>query len=514
MGIDFYKKITGKTLEEHSRLPKLDEVVDKLVKSSGSRYPLLTLGEGDTSVFIKEEEREHAHIIGTTGEGKSKLLEHLIRHDISQGKGVCFLDPSDMGDTMYNILRYCYSIGHKKVCLIDPYHRYKFNKVPVINPLHYEFSYKDASVANIMDTLRVLFKTSDASDTPRIQRYLPALLRILWASKNTLRDSIYFTQKVFINQREIMYEELELHDKDVMMIEDTYSTRYTQENFQSTINRLQPFYDSTLELIFGHPEGLNFPKMISEGWVILVNLYSGFGFEPIHTRLLGTTIINELIFALDRLRNRGWKGVYYLYVDEAGRYANRNLADLLAYKRKSGLRVTLAHQYFNQFEDKYVLDAINNLCKLKIAFYMPNRADRDIFVKNAYGGELADRDVSFVLSGQKKQYAVIKKPKKPAHVVRIRDVPTIEVTKDKLESFILELYSQPWYKTPKEIKETFNVRFPPKNIERPQPGKAPHRPSGGKAPVSKGVQPRGNEQGVPKGNEEPKEPGKRRPIKI
>src|SRR6185503_995339 len=164
-----------------------------------------------------------------------------------------------------------------------------------------------------------------------------------------------------------------------------------EQLFSSTVNRLEPFWDSTLALMFGANEGVDFIKMITEGWVILVNLYSGFGFEPIHTRLLGTTIINELIFALDRLRSRAWRGVYYLYIDEAGRYAKRNLADLLAYKRKSRLRVTLAHKYFNQFEDKYVLDAINTLCKLKIAFYMPNREDRDKFVRMAYGGELADR---------------------------------------------------------------------------------------------------------------------------
>jgi energy-coupling factor transporter ATP-binding protein EcfA2 len=478
-----------------------------------TRYPLLTLGIGEQRVTIKEEEREHTHIIGTTGEGKSKLLEHLIRHDIDQGRGVCFLDPSDMGDTLYNVLRYCYKIGHKKVCLIDPYHRYSFGKVPVINPFHYQPSYKDASVALIMDTLRVLFKTSDASETPRIQRYLPALLRILWSAKATLYDSIYFTQKVFENQRDLLYGNLAPQDKDMMMIEDMYRTRLTQENFQSTINRLQPFYDDTMKLIFGHPEGINFPKMIHEGWVILVNLYSGFGFEPIHTRLLGTTIINEIIFGLDRLRNRGWRGVFYLYVDEAGRYANRNLADLLAYKRKSGLRVTIAHQYFNQFEDKYVLDAINNLCKLKIAFYIPNREDRDKFVRSAYGGELADRDVSFVLSGQKKQYAVIKKPKHPAHIVRIQDVVPAEVSKEKLDEYIKQIYENEWYKTPQEIN---NDRFPPprKDTNGPKSGGSSNGSPTGKASVPKRVQPRNDKQGVPEGNEKPQNPTNKRPIKI
>lgn len=145
--IDYYKKWTGKSLKEHSRLPKLDEIVSWSVKAAQSNYPLLILGEGESQVFVRDEEREHVHIIGTTNEGKSKLLEKLIRHDIDQGHGVCFLDPSDMGDTMYNILRYCFTINHKKVCLIDPFHHYSFGKVPVLNPLHYQSTYKDASVA-------------------------------------------------------------------------------------------------------------------------------------------------------------------------------------------------------------------------------------------------------------------------------------------------------------------------------------------------------------------------------
>lgn len=513
--IDYSKKWTGKSLDEY-RLPELDEIVDKSLKASRSKYPLLSLGAGETEVFLNEEEREHAHIIGTTNEGKSKLLEYLIRHDIDQGHGVCFLDPSDMGDTLYNILKYCYKVKHKKVCLIDPYHRFKFNSVPVINPLHYNASYRDASVANIMDTLRVLFKTTDAAETPRIQRYLPALLRILWSAKATVRDSVYFTQRAYVSQRDQLYQNLPLQDRDVLMIEDMYRTRLTEEHFQSTVNRLQPFYDSTLELIFGYEKGINFPKLISEGWVILVNLYSGFGFEPIHTRLLGTTIINEIIFALDRLKSRGWRGVHYLYVDEAGRYANRNLADLLAYKRKSGLRLTIAHQYFNQFEDKYVLDAINNLCKLKVAFYMPNREDRDKFVRLAYGGDLPDRDVSYVLSGQKKQYAVIKKPKKPPHVVRIPDVETPNVSREKLDQYIKHIYENEWYKTPAEITKLSNERFPPpsKNPVSSKSRSTPNRAAVSKASVSRRVQSEPSKQALPKGNEEPQEPRNKGPIKI
>jgi hypothetical protein len=402
------------------------------------------------------------HIIGTTGEGKSKLIEHLIRGDIQQGKGVCFLDPTDRAETAYSILRYCQSIGFTKVCLIDPHLIHSHNRVCTIQPFHYQKTYKTASVSNLMDTVRLLFMTKDAAETPRIQRYLAALFHCLWNAELTLHEASYFTEYKHstVRRKEILSASDPL-DRHRLALEEAFETYYRfNSEFASTVRRLEPFFESTLDLMFGADDGVDFIKMITEGWVILVNLYSGLGFEPIHTRLLGTTVINEIIFALDRLRNRGWKGVYYLYVDEAGRYANRNLADLLAYKRKSGLRVTVAHQYFKQFEDISVLDAVKNLTKIKVMFNTPNPADRLEMVKAlGYGGDIPPTLAQYANQDLPKQYAVIKMGKHPPQRVRIQDVPDIKLSRKEQDEFIFKLIQQPFYKTPTEIHEQFDKRF-------------------------------------------------------
>src|SRR5271166_2986957 len=36
---------------------------------------------------------EHTHVIGASGGGKSKFLEHCILQDIAMGHGVCVVDP-------------------------------------------------------------------------------------------------------------------------------------------------------------------------------------------------------------------------------------------------------------------------------------------------------------------------------------------------------------------------------------------------------------------------------------
>jgi hypothetical protein len=385
------------------------------------------------------------HIIGTTGEGKSKFLEYLIREDIDRGNGLCFLDPSENGDTVYKVLSYCEQKGHQKILLIDPHHRYRFNKIAPINPFT---RYREASVASVMDTIRVLFRQRDAAETPIIQRYLPAILHVLHNAGMTLYDALYFTDPIYVRQREQILDANDSLDRQRLMLESVFSNRTLFLEFQSTVRRLEPLFHPTLQLMFGSRRGINFPELIADGWVVLVNLYAGFGFEPIHTRLVGTAIINEIVTSLDRLNANGWKGRYYLYIDEAARYANRNLADLLSNKRKSGLSVILAHQYFSQFEESFVLDAILNACKIKIAFNIPSREDRDKIVRMFYGGQLNDRDVSYSLSNLRKQHAVIKLPKQPPTIARIPDVKDLDRVSDEYINFI---YSNPVYLSSAEI---------------------------------------------------------------
>lgn len=405
------------------------------------------------------------HILGTTGEGKSRFIEHLIRGDILAGNGVCLLDPTDRAETCYNILRWCASQGFTKVCLVDPHTIHSLNRITCLQPFHRKTSYQTASISNLMDTIRILFMTKDAAETPRIQRYMTALLSVLWKAEMTLHEALYFTDfrnPIYRARRKYILDQCNELDRNRITIEDAFDnyTRW-QMYFSSTINRLEPFFDSTLDLMYGSDTGIDFIKMITEGWVILVNLYSGLGFEPIHTRLLGTTVINEIIFALDRLRNRSWRGVYYLYIDEAGRYANRNLADLLAYKRKSGLRVTVAHQYFKQFEDSQILDAVKNLTKIKVMFNTPNPSDRLEMVKSlGYGGDIPPTLAQYANQDLPKQTAVVKIGKQPPERIKIPDVPDVKMKQKAQEEYILKLMSNAeYYRHPDDIRTEFKQRF-------------------------------------------------------
>jgi hypothetical protein len=183
-----------------------------------------------------------------------------------------------------------------------------------------------------------------------------------------------------------------------------------------------------MQLIFGSNDTpIDFTQLISQGWAILVNLDSEGMFGREHQRLLGTVIINEILHGISRLRSSNWKGVYYLYIDEAGDYATPKVSEMLDKKRKAGLRLTLSHQRFDQFHDKDVLSAVYGGTKIKVLFNTPSRDDRDKMIRMMYGGELSDREISYTLSMLRKQHAVIKINKQRPVVTRIPDIPDIDI---------------------------------------------------------------------------------------
>lgn len=466
--VDLFKLITGQTFEEKYPKQSLDQTVANQIKSYQSAYPLRLLGHSkDGEVFVSEEERSaNFHILGAPGEGKSKFLEYNIRKDIDAGLGLCLLDPSEGGDTARNVLKYCASIGYEKVILIDP-SLPKFPKLAPLNPKAVK-----RSVAGVIEALGILFDLKSTA-TPRIKRYLTALLRLLTTRNLTLAETKYFSDyyRDIAIRKDILGE-----DRDSATIRNLFRSEYKFDTFfSSSINQLDSLWQEPLISMLGNKEGINFIEAVSNGWVILVNL-SPYRLTEDESRLLGVLVISQIIQAVDVLVNRNWKGVYYLYVDEAGRFATPQIDTLLSYKRKSGLRLVLAHHFNEQFEDRKVFNSIVNNARIKLMFDTPNPQDR-LFAMKAmgYGGDITPTMAAFANQNLPKQYAILKKNKQTPVRIRIPDVLEVKVTKEKLKTYIEELLKAPWYES--------SLPKNPKRLERREAfdGKADNA-----SPVSKG----------------------------
>jgi hypothetical protein len=491
--MDIYEKmILGQSLDELTRLPSIEETVSKLEQQILSNYPLRVLGIGtEGEVPISEEDREsHIHVLGSPGEGKSKFLELLLRQDIDSGYGACLIDPSDNGDTCYKVLKYAIRKGYQKIVLIDP-HDFRTYGVPCLNPIHTKAP-APAVVGNLMDAIRVLWGQKEGFETPRINKYLPALLTALHAAGMTLAEARYFmaNSPLYRPRRERIVSQLDPFSLHRQHLEEAFATRLNYESFQSTVNRLQPFLDPTMELMFGSQQGLHFQDLVSQGYLVLVNLDPEGVYGQEHQRLLGTIIINEITYAISRLRNGGWRGVYYLYIDEAGDYATSKLSYILDKKRKSGLRLTLSHQRFDQFSDKDVSSAVYGGTKIKVLFNTASREDRDKMIRMMYGGEVSDREASYALSQLKKQHAVIKINKMPPVSMRLTDVPDVQMSAKDLNDWKAKHYTNAFYRQAKAVREEINNRFA---IRTP----AQHAPHPNRSQTNQQPQaPRDNPQGT------------------
>ena len=156
----------------------------------------------------------------------------------------------------------------------------------------------------------------------------------------------------------------------------------------------------------------------------------------------------------------------------------------LALKQKTGLKVTLAHQYTKQFEDPYIHSAIMANCKITAMFNITMAEDRDYISKQFYGGDISPEDASDANSDLAKQHAVIKVPKRPARRVRIPDIKPPPVTAGQLDSYIKQIYKQEWYHAANRKTTIYS--------EPTRPGTQANRRAGSTAGVSdKGSQDNG-----------------------
>ena len=481
MPVDIFEKlILGKTFEEATRIPTAQQAISRLEQALTSNFPLRILGLGaDEELSLSEEMRAaHWHIVGSTRQGKSKLIESLVRHDLDNGYGCTLLDPSENASTAHSILRYCIKHNYKNVIWID---LNDAHVIPTINPLTWRGpAAASGKVAACMDAVRLLWAQNEWQATARIQTYLKALFTALYFAKATIPDAVAFLAVQERGGHNPILADMERKRRQIMnelpptseariTLEQVFTSRATfLTDFQPTIRRLNPFFDPLPRLIFGSTDTpLNFEDIVRNKTCLLVNLdMRGVGGDDLR-RLIGTFIINGLVNAVSYLNKRTeWKGRHYLYMDEAGLFVTSALTDIMAYQGKSGLWATIAHHYYRQFEDQHILEGIENLSHIKCLFFVGNPYDRDRMVKSMYFGELA-KCANEAAANLKKQQMMIRVGKEPARVVTVVDVPDVpNITPAQLGEFKEQIYnSNSFYRKPETIEEEIKQRF---NVSKPQ----------------------------------------------
>jgi hypothetical protein len=310
-------------------------------------------------VYLSDDERKtHMHVMGSSGGGKSKLIEFMIRQDIKRGVGVCVIDPH--AELYWNILRYIICETNeetwRRVYLLNPSQE---DYLVSYNPLIMKRGDHKAHALRILECLDKVLEESitekfgvyeglkSAFKTAAIRGYSTHKIKELLSSKDAREDLV------------ASFNTNPLGDVDLQ--------RFWIRSIESKTNgeilhwakaRFDILSESTpLELMCLQEDTLDLREVIQNNGILLVNLADSDIFNRKSSRTLGTMLISEILstFKGDKEREEVFTtGIekkikpFYMYVDEFHEVYTDDFKDILTGLRKFGLHLILANQEFSQ----------------------------------------------------------------------------------------------------------------------------------------------------------------------
>jgi hypothetical protein len=301
------------------------------------------------------------HVMGASGQGKSKFLEHCIREDILAGHGVCLIDPE--GDLYESIVQWCASLEiHKtlfrrRIHLFDPSDpnwRFRFN------PLFVHQTEKPRHrVDNVIEALAQVWGGEDSRNTPAIRNTIRAILTVLMAKGYSLAEAFYLTSTADHDQV-VAYLTHDISDPIVAEIWEGYRHMAAQAKrdhlteFGGSRRRFAELLgDAEIrETLSAYDAPIDFRECMDNGDIVLINLSpEAMGDDP--ARAFGALFVRELFYCASRRDPKtAQQKPFYAYIDECGDFLTADITRILARSRKRGFHVILAHQWLEQLRER------------------------------------------------------------------------------------------------------------------------------------------------------------------
>lgn len=322
-------------------------------------------------VGVDSEARKiHTHIIGSSGSGKSKFMESMMRGDLHNRQGFALIDPHG---TLYDeMVQYAaHHVIDREVILVNlsvPDTVIGFN--PFQRAPEGDISVQvDRRIAATMHAWNV----EDSDQTPTLARTLRLIYTIMLEANLGLPQVQHL---IDFNAKEIRAHLIEQLKSPLIQNEWREMQALPAKDFRqetlSAKNRLFKFLTSTaLARFMGIPgRSINLQEIMDQGKVLLVNLAPSDYLSADNAKAFGALLVNEF-FECARRRKRDSSGrapkPFYLYLDEFQNFVSMDIADMLDQVRKFGLFLVLAHQRFGQI-DVNLVDAVLTNCGIKAVF--------------------------------------------------------------------------------------------------------------------------------------------------
>lgn len=323
----------------------------------------IAIGRADgRKVRLSGERRStHLHVMGASGQGKSKFLEHCIREDILAGHGVCLIDPE--GDLYESIVAWCASLRlhetmhRRRVHLFDPTRpdwRFQFNPLFV----HPEENPGDR-VLNVQAALEQVWGGEDSRGTPTIRITVQAILDVLLERGHSMAEAFYLTSTADPDQiTAYLTHGLEDHIAAELWegyrhMSETAKREHIAEFGGSRRRFAELLRDERIrEVLAAYHAPIDFQACMDNGDIVLINL-SPAGMGEAQARTFGALFVREMFHCASR-RNpaAARERPFYAYIDECGSFLTSDITEALARARKRGFHLILAHQWLEQLREQ------------------------------------------------------------------------------------------------------------------------------------------------------------------
>lgn len=389
-------------------LPVFGKVKPEEVSFFGRTNYVASLEEKKFIFGIKRVDRKrHLYVVGKAGVGKTKLLELLIRQDITYNHGLCLIDPN--GDMVDSILDYIPKERIGDVCIIDPTDTdFPISFNPLINN---DSMFKFQLTQGLIEVFQKQFGTNW---TPRLEHVFRfTCLALLDYPHATMRGMILMLTDRNYRQKVIEYITDDMVKRFFAVEFADWSEKFDTDAIIPLVNKLGQFLsDPLLRNIFGQKQNkIDISELMNQGKIILINLSKGRLGEE-NSGFLGSIFLTKIKQAgmIRAAMPEKERTDFYLYVDEFQNVVTQTFENVLSEARKYGLNLTIAHQYVGQILPRVYQAVLGNvgsvICfrvggedavKLKPEFApvfdtkdMINLAVGEIYVKMTIDGESFD----------------------------------------------------------------------------------------------------------------------------
>lgn len=395
--------------------------------------------------ILREDRARHMYVVGKSGNGKSKFLELLISKDITDGQGVCVMDPH--GDLIDGVLKHIPKERIKDVVYFNPMDT---NYPIAFNPL--EAVVPELKLRVTIGFVEIFKKLFGANWTPRLEHMLRQTTLALLDSEGTTVFSILkmlsdktYRQRIVGNIDDSVVKNFWVNEFAA------WSEKFDHEAIMPLLNKVGQFVSTDLiRNIIGQPKNtFNIRELMDGQKILLVKLNKGLLGEE-NAALLGAMMITKIEqAALERAdTEESQRKPFYLYCDEFQYFATETFTEILSEARKYKLSVTVAHQYMAQ-----LIPAIRNTIFGNVGTIVSFRVGAD-------DGAILEREFVPVFTGQDlinlavREFYIKMSVNGQTHNAFSANTVDVEVSKTNFEKEIVE-YSRANYCRPKgEVEET------------------------------------------------------------